>query len=92
LEGQIVPPEINERRPLREEIAKLLEILRPVAVSLNCAEELSGIEEILKGGSSATRQRRIYYQTHSFDAVVKSLIQELQKNRPVSAEEISPPK
>jgi glutamate---cysteine ligase / carboxylate-amine ligase len=91
LEGQIVPPEVQERRPLREEIARLLETLKPVAESLNCAEELSAVNEILKGGSSAARQRAIYYETHSFDAVVRSLIQELKENRPILAEEITRP-
>src|SRR4030095_4392213 len=91
LEGQIVPPEVQERRPLREEIVRLLENLKPVAETLNCAEELLQVNDILKSGSSASRQRAVYYKTHSFDAVVRSLIQEFKEDRPLSVGELSFP-
>jgi glutamate---cysteine ligase / carboxylate-amine ligase len=87
LEGQVITPEGNERRPLREEIAKLLEILKPIASSLQCLEELSFVEEILRRGSSATRQRHVFYQSKSLITVVRSLVKELQENRMLSAEE-----
>jgi carboxylate-amine ligase len=84
LEGQIIDPFNYERHYLREEIAKLLETLHPVAQSLHCEEELAFVKEISRRGSSATRQRQIYYQTHSFQAVVDSLIAELKENYPSS--------
>jgi len=84
LEGQVVDPFVNERHYLREEIAKLLEVLQPVALSLQCEEELSFIKEISRKGSSSTRQRQLYYNTHSFQNVVDSLIQELKENYPAS--------
>jgi glutamate---cysteine ligase / carboxylate-amine ligase len=83
LEGQIITKEGEERRPIREEIEKLLEILRPVAASLGCAEELSWVRDILRTGSSSSRQRRIYSETRSLKAVVDSLITELQEDRPI---------
>src|SRR4030095_6546687 len=76
LEGQIVTQEGNERRYLRDEIVKLLEVLKPGAVSLGCEKELASAGEILKVGSSATRQRQVYEETRSFKAVVESLIRE----------------
>jgi carboxylate-amine ligase len=89
LEGAVISQEGNERHPLREEISKLLEILRPYAISLKCEEELSYINEILIRGSSSTRQREVFYKTHSLQAVVDLLISELKEDRPFSKEEIS---
>lgn len=83
LDGQIITKEGEERRPLREEIEKLLDILKPVAASLGCADELSGVRDILETGPSAVRQRRIFAETESLKAVVEALITELQENRPV---------
>jgi carboxylate-amine ligase len=86
LEGQIIIREGEDRRPLKEEIEKLLEILKPVAATLDCAEELSWARDILRTGSSATRQRRIFSETRSLKAVVDTLIAELQENRPIDVE------
>ncbi len=89
LEGNIVNPDTQERHPIKEEMLKLLEILKPVALTLKCEEELSWVQDILHQESGAVRQRRVYYQTHSLKSVVQSLIQELQENRPMAREEIT---
>ncbi len=78
LEGQLIAKEGEERRPVREEVEKLLEILKPVSVSLNCSEELASVREILQNGSSAVRQRKVFRETRSLKAVVDSLIEELK--------------
>src|SRR6185436_994564 len=57
LDAQIITKEGEGRQPVREEIEKLLEILKPVAASLDCSEELESIRNILRDGSSAFRQR-----------------------------------
>ncbi len=53
--------------------------------TLECVEELSFIREILRKDSSVTRQRKLYYQTHSFKNIVESLIKELKENDPFSS-------
>lgn len=78
LEGQIILREGEDRRPLREEIEQLLETLAPVASSLECAEELSYIKQILRDGSSASRQRAVFAKTRSLQTVVESLINEMK--------------
>ncbi len=82
LEGQIITKGGEERHPLKSEIEKLLEILKPVATTLNCSEELAGINDILRHGSSATRQRLIFAESQSLKMVVEALIHELEKNQP----------
>lgn len=81
LEGLLILKEGEERRPIREDIERLLEILKPVSVSLGCAQELSHVWEILQQGSSASRQRRIFSETNSLKAVTQSLITELKDNQ-----------
>ncbi len=84
LNGQIITKGGEERHPLREEIEKLLEILKPVAVSLHCAEELEGVRDILKIGSSSSRQRRVFAETQSLKGVVEALVIELQDDVPIT--------
>jgi carboxylate-amine ligase len=92
LDGQIIVREGEDRRPIKEEIEKLLETLKPAAAGLGCAEELSWVRDILRTGSSATRQRRVYAETRSTKAVVDALIAELSENRPIEeAPSGSPP-
>lgn len=79
LEGQIVTQDGDTRRPLREEIEKLLETLKPVARSLECEEELDGVKDILATATSAVRQRSVFAKTRSHSAVVEALIRELKE-------------
>lgn len=79
LEGQIVTPD-GERRSLRGEIEKLLETLRPVAVSLECQDELELVKEILSKGPSAARQRSVFARTQSHRAIVEALIKEFKED------------
>ncbi len=83
LDGQIITKGGEERHTVREEIEKLLEILKPVSVALDCAEELAGVRDILQTGPSASRQRKIYNETKSLKAVVEALISELEENQPL---------
>lgn len=78
LEGIFIAPETGERRVLREEIERVLEVLAPVAESLECAQELADVRDILKRGNSSMRQREVFAKTQSHVAVVEALIQELK--------------
>src|SRR6185436_3273568 len=60
LEGLIILPEEGERRMIRDEIVRLLDVLRPVANDLGCSNELEGVKEILLRGNSAMRQREVF--------------------------------
>jgi carboxylate-amine ligase len=78
LDGQIILPEEGERRLIRDEVVRLLEILKPVAADLGCVQELEAVNEILKRGNSAARQREIFAKEQSLTAVVDFLIGELK--------------
>ena len=67
-------------RPIREEIERLLEVLKPVAQSLQCEKEFSFVSDILKRGNSTLRQRAVYARTGSFVSVVESLVQEFNES------------
>lgn len=82
LEGQLITREGEERKSLREEVEKLVEILKPVSISLGCSEELLSVREILRSGTSAARQRQVFAETGSLKAVEDALIAELKENRP----------
>lgn len=79
LDGYIQVEGSSERRLIREEVSKLLEVLKPVAVSLQCEKELSDVAAILKSGPGAVRQRKVFSQTQSLVSVVESLIGELKE-------------
>lgn len=82
LEGEIIKNEGEERYPLRQEIEKLLDNLKPVAASLGCASEFQWVRDILRDGPSATRQRQVFHETGSLESVVESLIAELRQGLP----------
>jgi carboxylate-amine ligase len=89
LEGQILHPDSQVRKPIREDLRELLEVLKPVASTLGCEKELSFVHAILERGSSATRQREVFKQSRLFKSVVKSLVKEFRENQPISSEEAS---
>lgn len=76
LEGQVITEEGNQRVQLREQVAALLDTLKPVAQSLKCEKELGFVESILRNGPSSVRQRIVFSQTHSLQEVVRSLMKE----------------
>jgi carboxylate-amine ligase len=72
----------NERL-VTDDITDLLNRLEPVARRLDCAEELCGVETILKYGPSYQRQRAVAKQHNgSLKAVVASLIAEMHNGIP----------
>jgi carboxylate-amine ligase len=87
LDAEIVVDDQGTVRPLRQEIADLVEELTPVARRLDCQAELADVERILAGGASAERQRAVA-AAHGGDltAVVDSLLTELRDGLPTHAE------
>ncbi|MBI2335677.1 MAG: glutamate--cysteine ligase [Deltaproteobacteria bacterium] len=83
IEGRIINPESWQTCTIKEEIEKLLELLKPVSASLGCGKELASVSDILHVGSSSLRQRKVFQQTQSLPAVVSALISELKTNEPM---------
>jgi len=79
LDGRIVSPDSDEKKFLRDDVAALLDLLRPVAASLDCSAELEDVLRILDRGPSSIRQRQVFDRTESLVAVVESLIEELKQ-------------
>lgn len=70
----------GNRIPVKQIIQELLEELAETASKLNCYHELIKIPDIIKNGTSSTRQRAVYQKTGSLEKVVESLIDELKSN------------
>jgi carboxylate-amine ligase len=73
-----------EEELVTTDLERLLIRLEPVAERLGCTEELGGIHDIIAGGASYQRQRRVA-ELHGgeLDAVVGSLVEEMRVGRPV---------
>ena len=82
LDGLIIVSEDGKRRKISEDILNLLENLKPVAKSLNSSEELLSIQEIIRRGCSAKRQRSVFRENQSLPAVVDSLVKEFETGAP----------
>ncbi|HSW86835.1 MAG TPA: YbdK family carboxylate-amine ligase [Rhabdochlamydiaceae bacterium] len=78
LKAMLIIDENGQCRPIIDEIRTLLETLEPVAMELDCREELSFIHNIINNGTSADRQRNVFRNTKDLVSVVDSLIEELQ--------------
>lgn len=83
LEGAIILDDHGNRRQIADDVLQLIETLRPVAQRLNSEEELLYLKEIIRRGTSATRQRVVYCQTGSLPAVVNALIRELETDQAI---------
>lgn len=82
LDGMIIVNEEGKRRKISDDILNLMEHLAPIARRLNCHEELSFLAEIIRRGSSAKRQRALFRQTQSLEAVVGALVNEFATGMP----------
>ncbi len=67
--------------PLRTDVERLLEDLRPTAVALDCVEQLEWVREILHNGASYQRQRAIVESGGSLRDVVDQLLVEFREDR-----------
>ncbi len=78
LDAEIIRDEEGNLLSLRRSISDIVETLEPIAERLGCRDELVGIHDILENGTSASRQREVFAQTHDLSAVVDSLVTELK--------------
>ena len=82
LEAEIIRDEEGNVMALRRSIGDLVERLQPTAEKLGCLEDLEYINTILERGTSATRQREVFAETHDMSAVVDSLVEEMKTGTP----------
>ena len=64
-------------QPFTENIAEIVDFLKPVARDLGTLDALNGVREILETGSSANRQRKVVADGGSLKDVVALLREEL---------------
>jgi carboxylate-amine ligase len=70
------------RRPLRELVEELVEVLDPIAERIGCQAEMHGVLDILRHGSGSVRQRLLVEHGASLKDVVHELARELETDRP----------
>jgi carboxylate-amine ligase len=76
LDTDLVDLEHDTERPAREALQALVDLARPAARRLGCAAELDEVERVLRRGTGADEQRRVYEETGSLLAVVQWLAAE----------------
>jgi glutamate---cysteine ligase / carboxylate-amine ligase len=68
----------SQERLVTDDLADLLERLAPVAAQLGCESELGGVTDLVSGGASYQRQRKVAESTAGdLVAVVDSVVREL---------------
>lgn len=82
LEAEIIRDEEGNLVSLRRSLGDLVQTLSPVAERLGCLEDLLRINDILDRGTSATRQREVFDETHDLSRVVDSLVEEMKTGHP----------
>lgn len=78
LDAQILVDDTRKVIPVREALAEITGQLMPIANTLNCADELRGIDRILTVGASYQRQRAVAEASGGdLTKVVDSLLEEM---------------
>lgn len=73
----------GDQVPVRDDLARLVTELEPIAADLGCLDELAGVEEILRTGASHERQVAVARRTDGdLRAVVRHLFDEFETGRP----------
>jgi carboxylate-amine ligase len=70
LDGMIVVDLQGTRQKISEAVLELIELLLPIAKTLNCEEELLLLNHIIDLGNGAQRQKKIFSETGSLKEVV----------------------
>ena len=73
LDADLIWLELDEERPAREALRHLVELVEPAAHRLGCTGELALVEEVLRRGTGADEQRRVYTGGESLLAVAQFL-------------------
>ncbi|ADP84110.1 glutamate--cysteine ligase [Pseudofrankia inefficax] len=85
LDAEILVDDRGTTRPVRDELADVVDDLLPVARRLGCATELTSIQDILTVGASYERQRAAARRAGGdLSHVVDTLLREMNIGRPAS--------
>ncbi len=71
LDGKLIDWGRQEEKPARDLIMELLEFVDPVVDGLGSRDELNYVEKILRDGSGADRQIKVFKETNDMREVVK---------------------
>ena len=82
LDAEIIRDEDGNVMALRRSLNEIVEKLAPTAEKLGCLRELGGVHDILERGTSSTRQREVFAETHDLSAVIDSLVEEMRRGTP----------
>jgi carboxylate-amine ligase len=86
IEGEVISVLDGKKKRIADAIIELIDVLSPIAHQLDCYEELQYNLEILRMGNGATRQRRIFEETGSYNEVVKQMRLAFQKSLEIFSE------
>jgi glutamate---cysteine ligase / carboxylate-amine ligase len=78
IDGKLIDFGKQTEVPERELVEEYLEFVDDVLDELGCREEVEYIDEIMKMGTGADRQLRVYSETSDLKAVVDYIIEETQ--------------
>ncbi len=76
MDGQLLDLGKNEEVPVRFLLEELIDFIGDAAKKLGSQKEIEHLRTIIKNGTSADRQLRIYRETQSMEAVVDHLAKE----------------
>ncbi len=80
MDCRLVTDESGGQKRFRTVMEEMLETLAPVSDALGSRHYLATVERMLEAGPSAARQRRVFRETNTLEAVVMSLEQELRSS------------
>ena len=73
LEGVFVDPITLQKVTMRKAIDNLCKLIEPTMISLGLTKYVNIIENILKKGTGATTQRKLYNRSGKFEYIIQSL-------------------
>ena len=79
LDGKLIDFGRQKEVPMRDLVYELIDMVDEMADLLDCRKELEGLENILKNGTSADRQLRVFEETGSLEAVVDNILEETMR-------------
>lgn len=82
VDALVIIDDSGKKRTIKEDLHHLLEDLQPIAVELNCSEELAFLKSMIAQGSSAKRQVQQFGLNQSCSEVVDMLVEEFRTGKP----------
>lgn len=84
IQGKLIDFGKNQEVPFKSLLEELMEFVDPVVDELGCRKEIDYIWEMMKNGTGADRQVRVYEKTKSLKSVIDYIIEETHRGLPDS--------